>query len=118
MSASTSYKILAVPMSEVSCLGYTPPACDLRSLQSMLSILSVTGFAGCHLAQRLTASRLPYTANGRILVSGVVASALAYRVTQIRVENCQNAWMAAEDKHTALNPISERVTQETQGKEE
>ena len=36
VSASFSYFTLAVSMREVSCLGYTPRAWDLRSLQSIL----------------------------------------------------------------------------------
>ena len=37
VSASSSCFTLAVPLREVSCLGYTPRAWDTRSLQSMLN---------------------------------------------------------------------------------
>ena len=41
-------------------------------------------------------------------MSSLLACAVAYKVTSVRAKSCQEGWMAAEDKHTYLNPISER----------
>lgn len=100
---------------------------DHPALGSYLECVSrgyLTGLAGFSLsfactysAQRLTAHRLPYTANGHLLLAGVVATAVAYKVTADQIKHCHNFWMAAEDKHTALNPIHERVNHQGLEKE-
>lgn len=65
-----------------------------------------TAFSTLFFAQKLLAKRLPYPLNGNILVSSLVACAVSYKVTKDRTEQCQAAWMAFEDKHTALSSDS------------
>ncbi|KAB7501974.1 hypothetical protein Anas_01240 [Armadillidium nasatum] len=69
-------------------------------------------FGGAFFTQHLLFKHLPYGVKGNIAVSSFVAVAVSYRVTTIRTNSCQQAWMAAEDKHTFLNPLSERTKEE------
>ncbi|KAG4073111.1 hypothetical protein HA402_009530 [Bradysia odoriphaga] len=75
--------------------------CMTRSLFTGLSAF-VLAFSGTYFGQKLVAKRLPYTQKTFILVSSAVAVAASYKVTIDRTNACQAAWMAAEDKHTAL----------------
>lgn len=60
-------------------------------------------FSTLYFAQKLLGKRLPYhPVNGNLLVSSLVACAVAYKVTKDRTEHCQAAWMAFEDKHSSL----------------
>jgi len=81
--------------------------CMSRTFLTGMSAFSL-GFGGTYIAQHLTAKHLPYDRKLNILFSSIVAVAVSYRVTAVRANACQAAWMAAEDKHTFLNPISER----------
>ncbi|KAG7173381.1 putative TMEM141 protein family-containing protein [Homarus americanus] len=65
-------------------------------------------FGGTYISQHLLVKYLPYSRKNHIIVSSLVACGVAYQVTAVRAKACQAAWMAAEDKHTFLNPISDR----------
>lgn len=60
-------------------------------------------FAGVYFAQKILAKRLPYKTNGYILASSLVGCVVSYKVTKDRTDHCQAAWMAFENKHTALS---------------
>lgn len=51
-------------------------------------------------------TRLPYDRKLHILISTIGATIAAYRITKDRTRACQAAWMAVEDKHTALHSIN------------
>lgn len=65
-------------------------------------------FGGTYITQHLLDKRLPYSRKYHIILSSLVACGVAYKVTSERAKSCQAGWMAAEDKHTFLNPVSER----------
>lgn len=81
--------------------------CMSRTFLTGLSAFSLA-FGGTYIAQHLTSKHLPYDRKLNILFSSIAAVAVSYKVTSVRTHACQQAWMAAEDKHTFLNPISER----------
>lgn len=81
--------------------------CMSRTLMTGLASFSLA-FGGTYITQHLTEKYLPYSRKSHIIVSSLVACAVAYQVTSVRAKACQDGWMAAEDKHTYLNPISER----------
>ncbi|XP_076068737.1 transmembrane protein 141 [Oratosquilla oratoria] len=81
--------------------------CMSRTFMTGLASFTIS-FGGTYIGQHLLTKALPYSKGGHILASSVVASFVAYKVTAVRANACQAAWMAAEDKHTYLNPISER----------
>jgi len=64
-------------------------------------------FPSAYALQRLTAHRHPITANGSILVSALLASVVTFKVSKDRVAACNQAWCAAEEKHTYFNPLPE-----------
>ncbi|KAK4323140.1 hypothetical protein Pmani_006142 [Petrolisthes manimaculis] len=81
--------------------------CMSRTIFTGLASLSLA-FGGTYVIQHLADKHLPYSRKLHIVVSSVVACGVAYQVTAVRARACQAGWMAAEDKHTYLNPISER----------
>ncbi|XP_042866171.1 uncharacterized protein LOC122249411 [Penaeus japonicus] len=81
--------------------------CMSRTLLTGLSSFCLA-FGGTYVTQHLTSKYLPYGRKNHIIVSSLIACAVAYKVTSVRARACQAGWMAAEDKHTYLNPISER----------
>lgn len=83
--------------------------CMSRTLLTGLSGFSLA-FGGTYITQHLLINYLPYSRKNHIIFSSLVACAVAYKVTSVRAKSCQEGWMAAEDKHTYLNPISERPT--------
>ncbi|KAK7070263.1 hypothetical protein SK128_025767 [Halocaridina rubra] len=85
--------------------GYTE--CMSRAFLTGLSAFSLA-FGGTYILQHLMHKQLPFGRKYHILTSSVVACGVAYQVTSMRAKSCQEGWMAAEDKHTFLNPIHER----------
>lgn len=81
--------------------------CMSRTLMTGLASFSFA-FGFSYITQHLAERHLPYSRKSHIIVSSLVACAVAYKVTSVRAQSCQDGWMAAEDKHTYLNPISER----------
>lgn len=81
--------------------------CMSRTFMTGLASFSLA-FGFSYVTQHLTEKHLPYSRKGHIIVSSLLACAVAYQVTSVRARACQEGWMAAEDKHTFLNPISER----------
>lgn len=67
-----------------------------------LNLSLIAAFSGTYFGQKLVAKRLPYTEKSYVLVSAAFAVAASYKITKDRTNSCQAAWMAAEDKHTAL----------------
>jgi TMEM141 protein family len=65
----------------------------------------VIGFSSVYFTQKLLQKRLPYPIKFNILVSTIVGSLSAYKITSDRTKVCQAAWLAAEDKQTALSDI-------------
>lgn len=63
---------------------------------------TIAAFSGTYFTQKLLAKRLPYSQKTFLLVSSAFAVVGSYKVTKDRTNACQAAWMAAEDKHTAL----------------
>jgi TMEM141 protein family len=43
-----------------------------------------------------------------ILISTLFGTVVAYKVTKDRTNSCQAAWLASEEKHTALSDIDEK----------
>lgn len=91
--------------------------CMSRTLLTGLSSLCLT-FGGIYISQHMLSKYLPYGRKNHIIVSSVLACGVAYQVTSVRAKACQAGWMAAEDKHTFLNPISERPKPEEEEEEE
>lgn len=81
--------------------------CMSRTLLTGLTSFTLA-FGGTYISQHLLDKYLPYSRKNHIIFSSVLACAVAYKVTSVRARACQAAWMAAEDKHTVLTPISER----------
>jgi hypothetical protein len=65
------------------------------------------GFSSVYFTQKLIQKRLPYPIKFNILVSTIVGTTVSYKLTSDRSKTCQAAWLAAEDKHTALSDIVE-----------
>lgn len=84
---------------------------DLINLMlGMFRINNNTAFAGVYFTQKLLARRLPYSSGGFILASSAVACCVSYKVTKDRTDHCQAAWMAFENKHTALSESGRNAT--------
>ncbi|KAK8733758.1 hypothetical protein OTU49_006466 [Cherax quadricarinatus] len=81
--------------------------CMSRTFLTGLASFSLA-FGGTYISQHLLIKYLPYSRKNHIIVSSVVGCCAAYQVTAVRARACQAGWMAAEDKHTFLNPISDR----------
>lgn len=79
--------------------------CQTRTLVHGLSTFALA-FSTTYFAQKLLGKRLPYSANVSVLVAALVGSTVSYKVTKDRTEHCQAAWMAFENKHTALKSDS------------
>lgn len=66
---------------------------------------NLIGFSSVYFSQKLLQRYLPYTLKTNILISSVVGCVCSYKVTSDRSKICQAAWLASEDKHTALSDI-------------
>lgn len=66
------------------------------------------GFSSCYFSQKLLQKRLPYKLKWNILISTAVGTVAAYQISSARSQSCQDGWLAAEDKHTSLTPITEK----------
>ncbi|GAB0097642.1 uncharacterized protein DMENIID0001_133070 [Sergentomyia squamirostris] len=75
--------------------------CMTRTLFTGLTAFGF-GFSGTYFLQKLLQKHLPYKKNLFILTSSVVGAGIAYKVTRDRTQACQSAWLAFEEKHTAL----------------
>ncbi|XP_059608748.1 transmembrane protein 141 [Phlebotomus argentipes] len=75
--------------------------CMTRSLFTGLAAFAF-GFSGTYFLQKLLQKHLPYKPKIFILTSSIVGSGVAYKATKDRTRACQAAWLAFEDKHTAL----------------
>ena len=64
------------------------------------------GFASTYFGQKILHEHLPYSPKSYVLVSSLVAVIVSYKLMTNEAVNCQNGWMAMEEKHTALNPIN------------
>ncbi|XP_057375396.1 transmembrane protein 141-like [Daphnia carinata] len=73
--------------------------CMSRALFTGLSS-TILGFSTAFCVQNLLKKRLPYPISGNILVSSFVAVVVGFKVTSVRAQSCQAAWLAAEEKHT------------------
>lgn len=61
------------------------------------------GFASVYFSQKLVQRRYPYPLKYSILISTLVGTTASYKITSDRTKSCQSGWLAAEDKHTALD---------------
>lgn len=87
--------------------------CMTRSLFTGLATFCL-GFASTYFLQKLASKRLPYAHQTSILISTLVATGAAYKVTADRTNSCQAGWMAAEGKFTALTNVEEGGLEEQQ----
>lgn len=87
--------------------------CMTRSLFTGLATFCL-GFSSTYFVQKLVSKRLPYAQQTSILISALVATGAAYKVTADRTSSCQAGWMAAEGKFTALTDVVEEGGQEEQ----
>ncbi|XP_055714685.1 transmembrane protein 141 [Phlebotomus papatasi] len=75
--------------------------CMTRTLFTGLSAFAFA-FTGSYFLQKLVQKQLPYKSNVFILTSSIVGVGVAYKITKDRARSCQAAWLAFEEKHTAL----------------
>lgn len=87
--------------------------CMTRSLFTGLATFCL-GFSTTYFLQKLVSKRLPYQLKTSILISTLVATGAAYKVTADRTSSCQAGWMAAEGKFTALSNVEEGGDDERQ----
>ncbi|XP_055614528.1 transmembrane protein 141 [Uranotaenia lowii] len=87
--------------------------CMTRSLFTGLASFTL-GFSATYFLQKLLSKHLPYQQKTGILISSLVAVGASYKVTSDRTKACQAAWMAAEDKYTALSENGQ-ASEETGG---
>ena len=59
-----------------------------------------TGFSTTYFIQTLLQKKLPYSPKGNIIVSSIAAIYIGHKVTSNKSRICQDAWLAAEEKHT------------------
>lgn len=81
--------------------------CMTRSLFTGLATFCL-GFSSTYFLQKLVSKRLPYANQTSILISTLVATGAAYKVTADRTNSCQAGWMAAEGKFTALTDVEDQ----------
>ncbi|KAK2704542.1 transmembrane protein 141-like [Artemia franciscana] len=84
--------------------------CMSRSLFSGLAAGAIV-FSGTWIFQHLFRHRLPYDPKFHALVSAAIGVVSGYKVTALRSQSCQAAWMATENKHTYLNPLQKEEKQ-------
>lgn len=60
------------------------------------------GFSSVYFIQKFVQKRFPYPIKTNVLISTLVGTVAAYKVTSDRTKSCQAGWLAAEDKHTSL----------------
>ena len=75
---------------------------SLLLLIKNINVVIFLGFASAFFVQHLLKKNLPYTIKGQILVSSLAGVLVGFRVTSVRAQACQAAWLAAEEKHTYL----------------
>jgi len=73
--------------------------CMSRALFSGLAG-SIFGFSTTYFIQTLLQKKLPYSPKGNIIVSSIAAIYIGHKVTSNKSRICQDAWLAAEEKHT------------------
>lgn len=78
------------------------------SFTSMLSSFSL-GFASIYFSQKLVHKRFPLKIQTTVLLSLGFGTLVAYKISSDRSYGCQKAWLAAEDKYTALNQLDDEV---------
>ncbi|KAG5672981.1 hypothetical protein PVAND_003065 [Polypedilum vanderplanki] len=76
--------------------------CMTRALFSGLAGFTL-GFSSVYFTQKFLQKRFPHQLQTNILISTLVGSFAAYKVTSERTKSCQAAWLAVEEKHTALS---------------
>ncbi|XP_018020395.1 transmembrane protein 141 [Hyalella azteca] len=67
---------------------------------------STLSFACSFSAQRLLSTSLPYSRNGQLLVSALIAAGTAYKVSTTRTLACQEMWMKNEENHRSQLTLS------------
>lgn len=67
------------------------------------SLFYFIGFSSIYFTQKLIQQRFPYKLKTIILISTLVGCTCSYKITSDRTKICQAAWLASEDKHTALS---------------
>lgn len=70
--------------------------------------------SGTYIAQELMKSKLPFGRKAFLLAPILIGSLSAYHVTQHNTRICQHMWLALEEKHTAITPASEKLSQPTE----
>lgn len=70
-------------------------------------IPTFSAFSAVYFAQKLGKNYLPYDKKFNILVCCVTGTIVAFKISKDRSQACGAAWMAVEDKHTALSNIEE-----------
>jgi TMEM141 protein family len=65
------------------------------------------GFSIVYFSQKLVHKHLPLKLQTTIFISLGVGIAASYKISSDRSLACQKAWLAAEDKHTALTSLDD-----------
>ncbi|OQV25348.1 hypothetical protein BV898_01027 [Hypsibius exemplaris] len=86
--------------------------CQSRAFMYGLATFTLS-FAVTYFAQELNKKRLPYPSKYIIFPAVAIASVASWTMTRRRTRDCQLMWMAAEGKHTALNPIGQPSSSST-----
>ena len=68
--------------------------------------MSLLGAAAIGLGQEAVKKMIPMTVQMRVMAPVLGGSIVGYIVSRKRTKQCQDMWMALEDKHTALKDIS------------
>lgn len=80
---------------------------SLNPLKQKLFLNKFSAFSAVYWAQKIGKNYLPYPKKFNILVCCVTGTIVAFKISKDRSQACGSAWMAAEDKYTALTNIEE-----------